>query len=107
MADLLILIASFGILTVALYFGCTLYLAFSRRISLPLDVKGNAAIGIAWLVLASVSCVIGVAGVKLAGGLTPDINNAIGIVPVAIGLGLSLFLRRSEWREFYLRFQNR
>lgn len=107
MANLLILAVSLIVLTVVLYFGCTLYLAYARTIPLPLNAKANVAIGVAWLVFAAVICGVAVAGVKLVSSLAPELNNVIGVIPVAVGIGLSVVVRRSEWREFYLKFQNR
>ncbi len=87
--------------------GARIYLNFSKRITVPMSTKSNIAIGIAWLLMAAFICLVGVLGIRSVNFFEISINRAIGICPVVFGFAASILRYKSDWQEFYQKFQHK
>lgn len=101
------LILGIVILSGIQFLECWGYLSVSKKIKEPISRKGQVSVGILWLVMAALICLNGVAGIKLVNYSEVPLNRALGVIPIAVGFVFSIFVFKSDWKDFHQRFQKK
>jgi hypothetical protein len=105
--NLFLFILGFSFLAFIQYLGCSLYLSISKKITEPVSTSGQIKIGVAWITLSSLICIIALLAMKLIDYSEVGLIRVVGIIPVVLGFAISILRNKAEWKAFHSKYQKK